>query len=171
MSGTVVVAGGGDAAYYALDADTGERLWRVPLVGEPSAFAWASPLLAHGRVYYGAASSCDDPSIPGELVALGLDGSTLAARRFVPEGDAGAGIWNSPALSPDGGTLIVATGEDFEGYDGPYNRAIVSLDPLTLAARDPRPLAVISRVSPQPLPQRLRRHPQLLGDRLDRRPL
>jgi outer membrane protein assembly factor BamB len=132
VSGTVVVAGGGDAAYYALNADTGERLWRVPLVGGPSAFAWASPLLAHDRVYFGAASSCDDPSIPGELVAVGLDGSALASRSFVPEGEAGAGIWNSPALSPDGGTLLVTTGEDFAGYDGPYNRAMVSLDPLTL---------------------------------------
>ena len=132
VSGTVVVAGGGDAAYYALDADTGAQLWRVPMEAGPSAFAWVSPLFAHGRVYVGVASSCDDPSVPGEVLALGMDGSLLASRRFVPEGQAGAGIWNSPALSPDGGTLVVATGEDFAGYDGPYNRAIVSLDPFTL---------------------------------------
>ena len=37
------------------------------------------------------------------------------------------------ALSPDGTKLIVATGEDFGGYNGPYNRAIIALDPNTLA--------------------------------------
>jgi outer membrane protein assembly factor BamB len=132
VSGTLLVAGGGDAAYYGLDADTGKQLWRVPMEAGPSAFAWASPLLAHGRAYVGVASSCDDPSVPGEVTALGLDGSPLASRRFVPDGQAGAGIWNSPALSPDESTLVAATGEDFGGYDGPYNRAIVSLDPFTL---------------------------------------
>jgi outer membrane protein assembly factor BamB len=132
VSGTLLVAGGGDAAYYGLDADTGERLWRVTLDGGPSAFAWSSPLLAHGRVYFGTASSCDDPSVRGEVMALDMDGNLLARRYFVPEGEAGAGIWNSPALSPGGDRLAVATGEDFEGYDGPYNRAIVSLDPFTL---------------------------------------
>jgi outer membrane protein assembly factor BamB len=30
---------------------------------------------------------------------------------------------------------MAATGEDFAGYNGPYNRALVSLDPLTLAIR------------------------------------
>ena len=33
---------------------------------------------------------------------------------------------------PDGSVLVVATGEDYGGYNGPYNRAIVALDPLTL---------------------------------------
>ena len=35
--------------------------------------------------------------------ALNLaDGNLLASKGFVPEDQAGAGIWNSPALSPDG---------------------------------------------------------------------
>ena len=42
---------------------------------------------------------------------------------FVLPDQAGAGIWHSPALSPDGNTLIVTTGEDYRADNGPYNRA------------------------------------------------
>ncbi len=80
------------------------------------------------------ASDCDDPSVRGEVRAADMNtGTTINSQYFVPAGDRGAGIWNSPALSPDGSTLVVATGEDYNGYNGPYNRAIVSLDPVSLA--------------------------------------
>ena len=136
VAGGVVVAGGADAAYYGLDASTGAVLWRHALDVGASGFAWASPLVASGRAYIGVSSEGDNPPVPGELRALDLaTGTLLASRAFVPEGVRGAGIWNSPALSPDGQTLVVATGEDHDGYDGPYNRAMVSLDPVTLEIR------------------------------------
>jgi hypothetical protein len=98
-----------------------------------SSFPWCSLLVADGRVYVGMASEFDNPSVRGEVRALDLATRTLLARRFfVPEGLGGAGVWNSPTLSPDGLTVVVVTGEDFEGYDGPFNRAIVSLDSATL---------------------------------------
>ena len=136
ISGTVVVAGGGDGAYYGLDAATGQTLWRDPLDVGPSGFAWESPLVAGGRAYLGVSSHCDNPSVRGAVRAVDLQtGALLGEQAFVPEGQAGAGIWNSPALSPDGQTLVVATGEDFNGYDGPYNRAMLTLDPVSLAIR------------------------------------
>jgi outer membrane protein assembly factor BamB len=128
ISGSIAVVGGADAAFYGLDADTGEKLWRDPLDVGPSGFAWASPLLAHGRASY-----CDRPSVRGEVRSVDLKSGRLVANRYiVPEGKAGGGIWHAPSLSPDARTLLVATGEDFEGYDGPLNRALVSLDALTL---------------------------------------
>ncbi|MDQ3706348.1 MAG: PQQ-binding-like beta-propeller repeat protein [Chloroflexota bacterium] len=131
--GSIVVVGGGDAAYYGLDADTGATLWRDPLDVGPSGFAWASPLLAHGRAYYGAASHCDNPSVRGEVRSVDLGSGRHLARLFVvPNGKAGGGVWHAPTLSPDARTLVVATGEDFEGHDGPLNRALVSLDALSL---------------------------------------
>ncbi len=136
VAGGVVVAGGADAAYYGLDASTGAVLWRHALDVGPSGFAWASPLVTGGRAYIGVSSEGDNPPVPGEVRALDLaTGTLLASRAFVPEGVRGAGIWNSPALSPDGQTLVVATGEDYDGYDGPYNRAMVSMDPITLEIR------------------------------------
>jgi outer membrane protein assembly factor BamB len=136
VAGSVVVAGGGDQAYYGLQAETGAILWRHALDAGASAFAWCSPLVAGGRAYIGIASEFDNPSVRGEVRALDLTtGALLARQAFVPEGVGGAGVWNSPTLSPDGRTLLVATGEDFEGYDGPYNRALVALDPATLEIR------------------------------------
>ena len=133
VSGSVVVAGGGDGAYYGLDAAAGAVLWRHPLDAGPSGFAWSSPLILNGRVYVGVASEFDNPSVRGEVRALDLrTGALLARVSFVPEGLRGAGIWNSVAATTDGRTLFVATGEDYEGYDGPLNRALVSLDPTSL---------------------------------------
>ena len=133
VSGSVVVVGGGDAAYYGLDAATGTILWRHPMDVGPSGFTWCSPLVANGRAYVGMSSQGDNPSVRGEVRALDVaTGALLTTQHFVPEGQRGAGIWNSPSLSPDGRLLAVATGEDFNGYDGPFNRALVTLDPTTL---------------------------------------
>src|SRR5437867_60768 len=100
ISGTVVSVGGGDTAYYGLDANTGAQLWRNPMNVGSSGFPWASPLLAYDRSYLGMASRCDNPSVRGEVRAVGLyDGIQLANQYFVPAGLAGAGVWNSPALS------------------------------------------------------------------------
>lgn len=133
ISGTLVAVGGGDSAYYGLDTLTGEQIWRDPLGVGPSGFAWVSPLLAHGRAYVGVAADCDNPSVRGEVRSLDMaDGSHIASQYIVPEGKAGAGIWNSPAISPDGTKIIEVTGEDFEGYHGKYTRALIVLDADTL---------------------------------------
>lgn len=136
VSGDTVVAGGGDAAYYGLNAATGAQLWRDPLNVGSSGFPWASPLVVGNRAYLGVASRCDDPSVRGELRAVDLStGAQQANVYFAAAGTAGAGIWNSPALSPDGGTIVVATGEDYHGANGPYTRALVTLEPSSLQIR------------------------------------
>ncbi len=133
ISGSVITIGGGDGAYYGLSTVDGSQLWRDPLGVGPSGFAWTSPLVANGRAYVGVASDCDSPSVRGELRSLNLfNGGHLGSAYIVPEGEAGGGIWNSPALSLDGSKVVVATGEDYEGFNGPLNRAMVVLDANTL---------------------------------------
>ena len=133
ISGTVLAVGGGDGAYYGLDAQTGASLWREPLDVGPSGFAWESPLLARGRAYLGTASYCDNPTVRGEIRAVDmLSGKVVARQYIVPDGKAGGGIWNSPALSPDGSVLALAAGEDAQGDDGPYSHALLTLDLLSL---------------------------------------
>jgi outer membrane protein assembly factor BamB len=133
VAGGVVVAGGGDSAYHALDAGTGRRLWRHALDVGPSGFAWASPLVLGTRVFVGVSSEFDNPAVGGEVRALELaTGSVVARTVFVPPGQHGADVWNSVAATAGGQTLFVATGEDYGRYDGPYNRALLSLEPTTL---------------------------------------
>lgn len=133
VSGTVLSVGGGDQAFYGLNTANGAQLWREPMNVGSSGFPWSSPLLAYGRSFLGMASCADNPSVRGELRTVDMsNGSGPVSQYFVPAGQGGAGIWNSPALSPDGSAVVVTTGEDYGGYNGPYNRAIVSMDPLTL---------------------------------------
>jgi polyvinyl alcohol dehydrogenase (cytochrome) len=131
VGGDAVVVGGGDAAYYALDAATGALRWRSPMDAGDGAFAWSSPLLAQGLAYVGV--SAQWTALRGEIRALDVaDGSIRARQSLVPEGERGADVWNSAALSPDGTLLAIATGNDYGGYDGPYTRALVTLEPSTL---------------------------------------
>lgn len=134
VSGSVLSVGGGDQAFYGLNADTGGQLWREPMNVGSSGFPWESPLLAYGRSYLGMASCADNPSVRGEVRSVDmLTGGDPVSQYFVPAGQGGAGVWNSPAISPDGSAIVATTGEDFGGYNGPYNRALVSMDPITLA--------------------------------------
>jgi len=134
ISGTVLAVGGGDSAYYGLNAQTGARLWREALDVGPSGFAWVSPLLTAGRAYVGVASYCDNPPVRGDIRAVDMvSGQLLAKQYIVPQGTAGGGIWNSPAISPNGNVLVAATGEDNHGDGQDYVRALITLDPLSLA--------------------------------------
>jgi PQQ-like domain len=126
-----VYVGGGDAAFYALDAQTGAVRWRHPMDDAPDAFAWSSPLVSNGVVYVGM--SAEYKSLRSELRALDAATGALKANQFlVPEGEIGGDLWNSQALSPDGSTVLAASGNDFD-FDSPYARAIIAFDAVTLA--------------------------------------
>jgi outer membrane protein assembly factor BamB len=134
----IVVAGGADAAYYGLDAATGAIRWRHALDSGPNDFAWASPLISGNRVWIGVSSEGEPPG-QGEVRLLDLGTGALVARlAIVPDGERGGDIWNSPALSPDGTKLVLATGNDFGRFDGALTRAIVALDPASLNVIDSR---------------------------------
>lgn len=140
----VVVVGGGDPAYYGLDAATGAHLWRHDMAAGAEAFAWSSPLVADGVAYVGISSRY--AAVRGELRALELrTGRLLARQYFVPAGHQGADIWNSPSLSPDGGSVAVATGNDYGGRDSALTRSIVAMDPATLAVQASHQVAAFNQ--------------------------
>ncbi len=135
-----VYVGGGDAAYYALDAQTGAVRWRHPMNDAPDAFAWSSPLVSNGVVYVGM--SAQYRALRSEVRALDAATGALRARQFlVPEGQIGGDLWNSLALSRDGIRLLGASGNDY-AYDGPYTRALIAFDPTSLAILDSHQEAV-----------------------------
>ncbi len=138
ISGTQVVVGEDNAsnnpAYNGIDTMSGTKVWTNTMSVGASGFPWELPFLYNNRAYVGIASRCDNPSVRGELRAVDMtSGNTVASAFFVGSGEAGGGIWNSPALSPDGSTVAVGTGEDFSCTDCSLTRSMVTMDSNTLA--------------------------------------
>src|SRR5207248_9103783 len=91
----------------------GSVQWTNAMGARASGCPWASALNYLDSTYIGIASRCDNPSVRGEIRRLDVNtGSLLANQYFVGAGQAGGGIWNSPALTPDGTKILVGTGED-----------------------------------------------------------
>ncbi len=106
---------GGDGRVWALDADTGQCIWKSPVIAPTSGTAkigYSSPAIAHGRAYLGVSAKFpDSPITTGHLFAVNLfDGSLDSAFNFsTTNGVAGGGIWSSPAITPSG-NIVVTTG-------------------------------------------------------------
>ncbi|MGI8891216.1 MAG: PQQ-binding-like beta-propeller repeat protein [Chthoniobacterales bacterium] len=98
----VIYVGGGDGYLYALDADTGDTIWRTIVVDigttENSGYLWGSPLVINNRVSIGISSACDLPLIRGGLKSFDMHSGTLVRTYWTtPKGTPGASIWTSAA--------------------------------------------------------------------------
>ena len=134
----VVYVGGGDSYWYALNASTGAVLWKV-FTGDNSAtggyYNWSSPLLYNGYAYIGTASEGDCPLVQGQLLQVSLTTQKVVnTYNFVPNGEAGGGLWTSPALDPTTNTLYVATGTDPVGTQT-ESQAVMAIDASTLTLK------------------------------------
>ena len=106
---------GGDGRLWALDAHTGQCIWKSDVIAPTSGsskIGYSSPAIAHDRAYVGVSARVpDSPITVGELFSIKLsDGSKDPGFKFLASGPpAGGGIWSSPAITP-GGNIIVTTG-------------------------------------------------------------
>ena len=134
----VVFVGGGDANFYALDAENGHVIWKTSLGTSPAHFIWASPTVFRGSVYIGLASFGDCPGIQGELVQMSVStGAIQHIFKVVPDGCLGGGVWGSPTVDSDTGDLYIATGNaDTCGTTEAYAVAVVELRALDLSIED-----------------------------------
>ncbi|HLG78619.1 MAG TPA: PQQ-binding-like beta-propeller repeat protein, partial [Ktedonobacteraceae bacterium] len=137
-NGTIYV-GGGDNYWYALDAATGNVLWKVD-TGDNSAagghYNWSSPLIANGFAYIGIASNCDLPLVQGQLWKVDLSSHQVVGKTsFVPDGQVGGGVWTRPAIDSATNTIYVTTGTQ-SLFTQTLPQAIVSVDAATMAIKD-----------------------------------
>ena len=134
----VVYVGGGDAYWYALDAQTGAALWRV-YTGDNSAasghYNWSSPLLYNGDAYIGIASNCDKPLVQGQVLQVSLQTHQIVHTfNLVPNGHLGGGVWTSPSVDPATNSLFVSTGTQLDPQDT-LAQSLVVLDATTLTLK------------------------------------
>jgi outer membrane protein assembly factor BamB len=139
IEGQMIYVAGGDNAFYALDRDTLEVIWRKSL-GDNSEnggyYGWSSPSVVGGRVLQGVASNCDSPFVQGRLVALDrTTGEEVASAEFIGDGGVGNGVWTSPAVDMQNGKIFVTTASGLDYFDG-LGYSIVRLDLQSLAVED-----------------------------------
>lgn len=137
--GDTVYLAGGDNGFYALDHDTLAVKWRTSL-GDNSAdggyYGWCSPSVVEGRVLQGVSSNCDNPFVPGRLVALdSATGQFSDAIDMVPPDVVGGGIWTSPAVDLSHRKVFVTTASA-ENLDDGFSFCIVRLALDGLAIED-----------------------------------
>jgi polyvinyl alcohol dehydrogenase (cytochrome) len=109
--------------FLALDARTGDLLWKTHPDSHPGAVITQSPIVHGNRVYVGIASyeesMAADPSYPcctfrGNVVAMDKVTGAVAWRTFVmPQGYSGGGVWGSTlVLDRKRNSLYVTTGNN-----------------------------------------------------------
>jgi polyvinyl alcohol dehydrogenase (cytochrome) len=141
------------ARAYALDARSGELLWKVKVDDHPSATITGAPVTVEDRLYVPVSSLevavAGDPgyaccTFRGSLVALdGASGSLRWKRHTIETAPAnvgrtsagtpilapsGAPVWNSPTLDLKRRLLYAGTGENYSSPAGDTSDAIIAFD-------------------------------------------
>jgi polyvinyl alcohol dehydrogenase (cytochrome) len=138
---------------YAVDAATGELLWKQRVEDHPLARIVGAPKLYNGRLYVpvssgeeGISASAGYPccTFRGSVVALDAEtGKQIWKTYSIPEtpkptkknsagtqlsGPAGAAIWNSPTIDVKRNALYVGTGDAYTEPAAKTSDAILALD-------------------------------------------
>jgi outer membrane protein assembly factor BamB len=129
-----VYVSSGDGYLFALDAATGAVVWKSEIhVQSPDVndyFDWSSPTVANGSVYFGVSAQCDAPLVRAGVKRFDQATGQLQADYFtVPEGQIGASVWSSVAVTSK--AVFATTGNSSAGVGGD-SYSIVKLDATTL---------------------------------------
>jgi polyvinyl alcohol dehydrogenase (cytochrome) len=143
----------GGANVYALNAQTGQLIWKVRPVDHFASLATATPRYYKG-VLYQAFSSFEEPvsgdpkyqccTFRGSVVALNaVNGEKLWQTFTIPEqagpkgtspagtqqfGPSGAGVWGAPTIDEKSGALYVATGDNYSDPPTTTSDAVLAMD-------------------------------------------
>jgi regulation of enolase protein 1 (concanavalin A-like superfamily) len=99
-------------------------------------YNWSSPLIVNGFAYIGIASLGDCPLVQGELLKVNLaTHAVVATVKLVPDGQAGGGIWTSPAYDSVTGKIYAVTGTEQSGSQT-FAQAIVAIDSNSMQVVD-----------------------------------
>ncbi|HEY7391588.1 MAG TPA: PQQ-binding-like beta-propeller repeat protein, partial [Bryobacteraceae bacterium] len=138
---------------YAVDASTGELLWKVHVDDHPSARITGAPKVFEGRIYVPVASGEEGAGVNpkyacctfrGSVVALdAVTGKRIWKTYMIPEepkpvgknangverfAPAGAGVWSSPTIDAGRRSLYIGTGDAYTEPAAKTTDAIVALD-------------------------------------------
>jgi polyvinyl alcohol dehydrogenase (cytochrome) len=140
------------AFVYALDAQTGEQIWKVQVDTHPSARITGAPSVHGNRLFVPVASFEEGPAarpnypcctFRGSVLALDISsGKTLWQTYMIAEKPqivgknaagtplwkpAGVGVWSTPTIDPDRDLIYVGTGNSYTQPAAPMSDSIVAL--------------------------------------------
>jgi polyvinyl alcohol dehydrogenase (cytochrome) len=149
----VVYFGDSGATVYALNAETGELIWKIRPVDHFTTMITAAPQVYNGVVYQTFSSFeeaiAPDPSYQcctfrGSVVALeAATGKKIWQTFTIPDppaptrkpaagpqqfGPSGAGIWSTPTIDEKLGVLYVATGDNYSDPASKTSDAVLAMD-------------------------------------------
>ena len=141
---------------YAVNAQTGARLWMVQVEDHPLTRLTGAPKVHENRLYVPVASadegSAAQPHYPcctfrGSVVALDTaTGKQIWKTYMIPEkpkavrknsvgtqlwGPSGSGVWDSPTIDPKRKALYVATGDAYTSPAAKSSDGVIALDMST----------------------------------------
>ena len=141
---------------YAIDAMTGEELWRTKVDDHPNATITGTPVLGSGKLYVPVSSlevtSAADPTYAcctfrGAVVALNPeDGAALWKTYTIPEppkkqgetsigteilGPSGAPVWSAPTYDAKRNRIYVGSGENYSSPADENSDAVFAIDAAT----------------------------------------
>jgi polyvinyl alcohol dehydrogenase (cytochrome) len=152
-NGKPVIFFGDGPNVYALNADTGEQIWKVKAADHYSAMATATPRYYKGVIYQPYSSFEEalgpDPNFEcctfrGSVVALdAATGKKLWQTFTIAEtpkptrknaagkqmyGPSGAAVWSTPTIDEQRGVLYVATGDNYSDPPTATSDAVLAID-------------------------------------------
>ncbi|HYR82930.1 MAG TPA: PQQ-binding-like beta-propeller repeat protein [Terriglobia bacterium] len=141
------------ANVYAVDAGTGQLLWKTRIDNYPLARATGSVVFYNGRLYVGVASGEEIASVPADYECCRFRGSLVALNAATGDqvwrtytiteeaqptkknkagtqmwGPSGAPIWTSPAIDPQRNVIYVTTGDNYSDPPTANSDAFMALD-------------------------------------------
>lgn len=129
--------GGGHDYIYAVNATNGAIIWKTVIGSAPDDFAWSSPVVYKGSVFYGVASLADCPLTRGRMLKLDATTGKQQAIFFdVPSGCVAGGIWGAPSIDSATDRLYVPTGTptpSCRGKPGDYSMSLLELNTADLS--------------------------------------
>ncbi len=149
----VLFAGDRKAWFYAIDANSGDLVWKDKADDHAWALITGSPALYEGVVYVplssfeelaGGSATYECCTFQGSVVAYeATTGKRLWKSSTIPQpivetkkmsngvqlwGPSGAAVWSQPTIDPKAGVLYVATGDSYSAPAAATSDSIIAMD-------------------------------------------
>lgn len=151
QNGYVAYFGDARANFYAVDAESGQTLWKIKMDNHPASRITGAPKFHAGRLYvpvssveeaFAAQPKYECCTFRGALAALDAEtGKEIWRSYTIPDapkpyrksrvdtqmfGPAGAAVWSSPTLDLERNLVYVTTGDSYTGVDADTDDAIIA---------------------------------------------